>query len=232
MASVTGSQTTDKPATDTKGENSLEEEQFSKLHKKFVEQNLRETRLSEEDIMIARVVDKASTLRWVDYLFPYHLLVSSRDNLVFVERSLPDIPNNINSYYRKRNALMWLFSKECTAALNKDEIKIRNDWEYYTFMWNIGFKWTSLVILFNSKFFKNFQTKALPKLIVDGFLLYFGVYAWILSNAAAYEYHFHKYSPLINKWRVYGCPINKEPHFDLTQMKLYKCKFYAYDPLL
>ena len=99
-------------------------------------------------------------------------------------------------------------------------------------MWNIGLKVTSLILLSKTKIYKNFQSKSLFFLLQDWAFIYFGIYAWIMSNAAAYEYYFPKYSPLINKWRVHGCPISNVPHFDLTQIKLYKWKFYAYDPLL
>ena len=97
--------TEDKSRENSKNKKQNEEEEFSKLHRKFVDQNLRMSKQSEEDIMLARLAEKASKLKWVDYLYPYHLMVSSHDNLVFVERTIVDTPSNINSYYRKRNSL-------------------------------------------------------------------------------------------------------------------------------
>lgn len=157
--------------------------------------------------------------------------LDSGEKLNLPDGSVIEVANTLNLYYRKRRALLWLYSKECNSKLTDEEREIRNYCEKYSLYANIGLKVVGLMMLVNVRPYKSIMTKSLQAIVLDVIFAYYGFYAWIMSNVAPYGYMFEKYKPLVTKCHKAGIKIGEVPGYDLTQMDVNKCKFYTYDPI-
>ena len=92
-------------------------------------------------------------------------------------------------------------------------------------------KVAAVLILFKARPIKSIMTKSVSWIAVDALLTYYGVYLWILSNAAPYGFMYPTYKSMIQKCIGKGIKVPEVQGFDLNEISENKCKFYTYDPI-
>ena len=64
--------------------------------------------MEKSGVNIVNIIEKNSKLRWIDFLYPYHLFLDSGEKIVMQNGKEYVFPNTISLYYRKRRSLVWL----------------------------------------------------------------------------------------------------------------------------
>ena len=85
----------------------------------------------------------------------------------------------LRTFNRRRVYLVWLFNNKFDALLTPKEREVRNEAEKTQFKWNVRMKALSVLILMQLRLFRR---PAGRSWLFDIFLLYSGIYSFLLSD--------------------------------------------------
>lgn len=137
-------------------------------------------------------MEKRFSYSYFDLLFPYHMYLGKlekkeNENYQFT---------TLKTFNRRRIYLIWLFNNKYDKILTNEERSTRNEAESIVFKWNVIFKALSVFLLMS---LRSRNRSAGRSLLFDFFLVYSGVYSFLLSNVFGVHKAWHLYEPLAKK---------------------------------
>ena len=131
----------------------------------------------DQDMARFKAFDRIISYTPLDFVYPWHMKLTADDDREFGIEYTP-----FKTFYRRRNYLIWLYSKKFESLLTAEERARRDHVEKIVFYSSTGLKLFGVFLFMNLRFYKRPVGRSFA---YDFLLVYLGTYAILGSNVPA-----------------------------------------------